>query len=191
MIQKGFKMNSLGNYLIITIMILFSTSAQAATISFSPSSTGVDLNTVFTLELIGTDFNSGSLDGGGININFNPDIINATKITINTTEWEFFSTEGVIDNLAGTINGISFNSFQSRTDELNFATIEFTSVGLGNSLLTLSEYSANPFATSGTLYTDIAFQSTLISVKAVPLPASIWLFFTGLVLLISKQRKHI
>lgn len=184
-------MNSMGKILTIVItMLLLSINSQAATVSLSPPLTNISLNDSFILNLIGSNFDSGILDGGGINIDFNPAIINATKVTINTADWEFFSTEGNIDNLTGTIKGLSFNSFQSRTGDLNFATIEFISVGLGSSSLGLSEYNNNPFASSGNLYTNITLeQSASVSIQPIPLPASIWLLLSGLALFTAKQRR--
>ncbi|VAW59291.1 hypothetical protein MNBD_GAMMA08-307 [hydrothermal vent metagenome] len=184
-------MNFMTKRLMLVIVTLFlSTGGHAATVSLSPASLVVGINETFTLELTGSDFNSGTLDGGGVNINFDPTVINVTNVVINTDVWEFYSTAGVIDNLAGTVNDISFNSFVTRTGNLNFATIEFTAVGSGVSALSLTENFFNPFATNGTPYLDLTFdQSISVSVQSVPVPAAVWLFISGLALVATQRRK--
>lgn len=132
-------------------IFFISWNADAATVSLSPTSLTVGNGDTFFLELVGSGFNDGDLDGGGVNISFDSTIINITSVTVDTGTWEFFSDNGSIDNVTGSVNGISFNSFQSRTGDLLFATLEFAAVGFGASTLGLSEYAANPFATGGSV----------------------------------------
>ena len=178
----------------ITISILlaagYSLGAQAATVAISPSVSVVNNGATFSLDLVGLGFDSGDLDGGGINFTFDASVLNVTNVTVNEADWEFFSTEGTTDNGAGTVNGISFNSFQSRTGDLLFATVDFLAVGLGVSGFTLSEFNANPFGTGGALYPGLIFdQSGQVTVSEVPVPAAFWLFASALLVLVRKGHK--
>lgn len=167
-----------------------SAGAHAALISLSPSLNSVDDGDTFILELIGTGFNDGDLDGGGVSISYDSSVINLNSVTVDTGTWEFFSTSGTIDNGTGNVDGITFNSFQSRTGDLLFATLEFTAVGSGASALGLSEFSGNPFSSGGSAYPNITLdQSALVTVQSVPVPAAVWLFISGLGLLVTTQRR--
>ena len=171
-------------------LFLTGTVATAATVLISSSgdlnnpntSKTVTVNQAFTMDLIGTDFNSGDLDGGGIDFLFDENVVEVNSVTINTTDWEFSSSEGTIDNISGNVTGITFNSFQSRTGNLLFATVEFMAVGAGSSNITLSEYALNPFGTGGSAYPDLSFDQTGL-ITVVPVPASVWLFGSALGLL--------
>lgn len=162
----------------ILVLILFSSvAAHAANVSFSPVNTTQTNGATFSLDLVGTGFNSGDLDGGGIDFNFNVNVVQVVSVAVDTTTWEFFSDNGVIDNALGTVSEIQFNSFQPRSGDLRFATVEFLAVGEGVSLLGLSEFLGNPFATGGALYPGLDFdRNGSITVAAIPLPGAIWLF---------------
>ena len=176
--------------MLFVVTFLLSTGTQAALISLSPSSQIVNDGDTFLIDLIGSDFNDGDLDGGGVNISFNSSVISLNSVTVDIGTWEFFSTSGTIDNGTGNVDGITFNSFQSRTGDLLFATLEFTAVDTGVSSLGLSEFSGNPFSSGGSAYPNITLdQSALVTVQAVPVPAAMWLFISGLGLLVTTQRR--
>lgn len=165
----------------LTLMLVGSVAAQAASVGFSPDNTTVVNGATFSMDLVGTGFNSGDLDGGGINFTYDASVVQVTSITVDTVIWEFFSDDGMIDNVLGSGIEIQFNSFQSRTGDLFFATVEFIAVDVGTSLLGLAEFGGNPFATGGQLYPGLAFaQSGSITVSAVPVPAAAWLFASAL-----------
>lgn len=166
----------------LSVMMFFGTfAAQAANVSFSPVSTTVPGGATFSMDLVGTGFNSGDLDGGGINFNYNANVVHVSSITVDTVTWEFFSDNGTIDNALGEVTGIQFNSFQPRSGDLLFATVEFMAVGSGISLLGLSEFLDNPFATGGELYPDLTFnRNGSITVSAIPLPGAVWLFASAI-----------
>ena len=176
-------------FLCAIILGLLIAPVHAATVSFSPSMPSVGLNDTFNLDLIGTGFDSGTLDGGGINFTYDANVVNVLVVTVNSTDWEFLPDSGTINNTTGTVNGIVFNSLQTRTGNLTFATVQFRAVGLGDSLLGLSEYGSNPFASGGNGYPGLSFNQTG-SIAVVPLPATLWLLSTGLALLGVKARSR-
>ncbi len=154
---------------------------DTVTVSVDPLTSTVTNGTSFSIDLVGLDFNNGDLDGGGINFSYDPAVVNVTSVTVDTTTWEFFSDNGVIDNGVGSVNGIQFNTFQSRTGDLTFATVQFVAVGTGVTGLGLSEYLANPFATGGSPYPGLAFAETAsIAVAPIPLPGAALLFASAL-----------
>lgn len=168
----------------------YSIAAQAATVAISPSASVVNNGDIFSLDLVGLEFDSGDLDGGGINFTFDASVLNVTNVTVNVADWEFFSTEGTVDNGAGSVNGISFNSFQSNTGDLLFATVDFLAVGLGVSGFTLSEFSTNPFSSGGMIYPGLDFDpSGQVTVSEVPVPAAFWLLGSALLVLARKTGK--
>jgi len=183
-------MNKLHSFALVVATYCLSSIAQAATVSFASTPVNVVTGQTFTLDLVGTDFNNGTLDGGGLNIGFDSSVITVTSVSVNTVDWEFFSTDGTIDNSGGSVNGITFNSFETRTGNLLFATVEFLAVGEGSSALSLSEFNLNPFASGGSAYTGLAFdQLGSVNVSAVPVPAAAWLFGSALVGLAGVKRR--
>ena len=170
----------LTNSLVTLVLVIGgAAAAQAATVSFNPETSTAGVGSTVSLNLVGTDFNSGSLDGGGINFTFDASVVEVTSVTVDTSIWEFFSSNGTIDNVAGTVNDIQFNSFQSRTGDLLFATVDFLVIGTGFSPLGLSEFLGNPFATGGQVYPGVVFSQDA-SISNVPVPGAVWLFGSAL-----------
>lgn len=177
---------SKGAHLFATAVVLgfLAAPSQAALVRFSPTISAVGLGSTFSLDLIGTGFTSGDLDGGGINFTYNPSVVNVLGVTVNSAVWEFAPNSGTINNMAGTVTGIVFNSFFSRTGDLTFATVSFSAIGPVGSIssLGLSEYGANPFASGGIDYAGLTFDQTG-SVNVIPVPAALWLFSSALMAL--------
>ncbi len=164
-------------------------AAGAATVAFSPADSSQLPGASFTLDLVGTGFDAGILDGGGLNISFDPTVVIVTAVTVNTAEWEFFSDPGIVDNNAGTVTGLMFNSFADRSGSLHFATVSFLAVGLGVSALGLSEYALNPFTSGAGDYPGLVL-SQAGSVAVVPLPPAVALLFSSLAALVTLRRRR-
>lgn len=159
-------------------MLLSAATAQAATVGFSMLSAPVTIGQNFSLDIVGSFPTPEALDGGGVNLSFVPSLLNVTSVAINTALFEFSPLPGTINNAAGTVSDIIFNSFANTpTGDFRIATVNFTAIGAGNSILTLTESLLNPFALSGT---PVPVTFTTASISAVPLPAAIWLMLSGL-----------
>lgn len=164
-------------------------AASAATVAFSPANSGWTTGMSFTLDLVGTGFDAGILDGGGVNVSFDPAVVIATAVMVDTTEWEFFSDPGIVDNNTGTITGLSFSSFANRTGTLHFGSVSFQVVGTGVSALGLGEYALNPFTSGGGGYPGLVL-SQAGSIAVVPLPPTVTLLVSALAAFGTLRRRN-
>jgi len=170
--------------------MLVSSHVSASTITWDALSTDVNVSDIFTIDVIGTGFTS-NVDGGGINFSFDQSILNVLSVSIDESVWDFGSTginTGTIDNLNGTVDEIMVNTFSNVTGDFIVASIEVMAVGTGSSLLSLTEYNLNPWASGGSLINP-DFVTASVNVTAVPLPAAAWLMICGLGLLGFTARK--
>jgi len=179
--------------LIFVISMLASGYLSAATITFDSPTTSVNTNDTFTIDVIGNNFIN-NVDGGGINLSFNSSVLNVLSVNINESVWDFGGfgiSTGTIDNSAGSIDGVMVNTFANVTGNFVIATIEMQAITEGSSLLILSEYGLNPWASGGSLINpDYANGSVDVSaVSAVPVPAAIWLFGSGLIGLVGFSKR--
>ncbi len=181
------------NYKIIvfTALALLSTHASAATITWGTAPAFVGVNDTFTIDVVGLGFTT-NVDGGGINISYDASVLNVLSVSIDETVWDLGSTAirtGTIDNVAGTVDGIMMNAWSDVTGDFVAASIVFEAVGSGNSsLLSISEFALNPWANAGSVLNPL-FVDSLIDVSAVPVPAAVWLFGSGLIGLAGMVRR--
>jgi len=178
---------------IITLMtLLFSSHLSAATITWEASSTNVNVNDSFTLNIIGTSF-SNNVDGGGLDFSFNSSVLNVASISIDENVWNLGAgiSTGTIDNVLGTVNGISVNAWSDVIGDFTVASVTFQAIGSGISGLSLSEWGTNPWASGGSLINPDYVNASVTAVSAVPVPAAVWLFCSGLTGLIgfAKRKK--
>ena len=175
--------------IVFLTLVLLSGHISAATITWGTSPASVGVDDIFTIDVIGTGFVS-NIDGGGVNISYNASVLNVLSVSINEVVWDFgFGiSSGTTDNVAGTVNGITMNAWSAVTGDFSVASIQMQAVGAGDSFLSLSEYGLNPWASGGALINP-SFVDSSVTVSAVPVPAAVWLFGSGLIGLISIARK--
>ncbi len=137
-------------------------------------------NHVF-IESAGKIVNLG-MDGGSIDIAFDPMILNADSVSINSGFWNVDASKGRIDNDAGKIDFTDVAQFGSNTTNTLFdiATVTFHANGIGSNQLILKVNDNSPFATGGDVIA-VNLSNGLIIVQAIPLPAAVWLFVTALI----------
>jgi len=173
-------------------ILLVAQQLQAATISWNDIDYSTNLNNVFTLDITGSDFDV-NVDGGGVNLSYDPNIVNVLSVSIDESVWDFGS-EGVdtgsINNTVGTVNGITVNAWSEVTDDFVVASVDFIAVGSGVTDLTLNEFYFNPWASTGNSINPL-FQAGEVTVSSVPIPGAVWLFASGMMGLIglSKRKK--
>ena len=182
--------------IITVISLLLSGHLSAATITWGASSTNVNVSDSFTLDIVGTGFTN-NVDGGGVNFAFNSNVLNVTSISIDENVWNLGAgiNTGIIDNVSGVVSGISVNAWDDVLGDFTMASVTFQAIGSGVSSLLMTEWGANPWAGGGSLlnpeFGAASVAVTEIPVSAVPIPAAIWLFGSGLIGLIgfAKRKK--
>ena len=170
--------------------LAFSSYSQAATITWNTVSSTVNATDIFILNIIGTDFAVGEdVEGGDLDLLFDPTVLNVLSVSVDPV-WTFESSAGTIDNVAGSVLGIKAYSFASVTENFTIASIEFQAVGVGgsNSALLLSEPVLFPWASAG-FAINPTFVAGDVAIAAVPVPAAVWLFGSGLLGLLGVARK--
>lgn len=172
-------------------LLLFSGCVSAATIGWDTAPASINVGDSFSLNILGSGFIS-NVDGGGVNFSYDSSILNVTSVSIDGSVWDFGSagiSTGVIDNGAGTVDGIMVNTFSDVIGSFDVATIQFLAIGSGTSALNLAEYALNPWASGGSLINPIMAGSSLTVLQSVPVPAAVWLFGSGLLGLIGLARR--
>lgn len=166
----------------------------AATVGFNNSSSTVNQGDVFSLTVQGAGFDM--IAGGGLNLAFDASVLQVNSVTINQSVFEFYlgegTEEGILDNSFGQLLNTSFNTFLGATGNFDIMDISFTAVGAGSADLILSESGQWVFSDIfGDYYGDqVDFNPAAVTVSAVPVPAAVWLFGSGLIGLagIAKRR---
>lgn len=181
--------------IIPALLLLFSGYASAATVTWNSSVTDVNVNDVFTINVVGTGFTS-NVDGGGFNISFDQNVLSVLSVSIDESVWDFGGygiSSGAINNLTGIVDGVMVNTFEEVSGDFIVATIEVQAIAAGNSLLALTAYGLNPWASAGSLINPDSVDATVnvSSVSAVPVPAAIWLFSAGLLGLYGAGRRKV
>lgn len=131
--------------LILSLLILlFSLEVYAApTINIIPNQPSYQVGDTVLLSVSLSD--APEIHGGGLNISFNPAVIQAQSVVIDSV-WKFANRTGVINNAAGNISDILFSNFNTVSGELGVALIQLTVVGDGDSALSVNESAKNPFS---------------------------------------------
>lgn len=88
-------------------------------------------------------------EGGGIDINYQSNVIQAATMQLDTSAWKFAVVEGTIDNMKGVISNILFSSYSGAEGTVPVVKVTFKAVSSGNSEIILSESLKNPFASNG------------------------------------------
>lgn len=175
---------------LLPVLCFLSGQVHAATISIESAPASLGIGDIFSLDIIGTDF-SDNPDGGGVNLFYDETIVNVLSVSIDETVWDFGATgisQGTINNTLGAVNGIMVNAWSDVGIPFTVATIEFQAVAEGVSNLTMNEFNYNPWGSNGNLINP-DFVTSSITVGAVPVPAAVWLFGTGLIGLAGLARR--
>jgi len=184
----------------ITLLLLAAGQVNAASVGFNNNANSVNQGDTFSLTVQGSGFDT--IVGGGLNLSFDASVLQVNSVTINQSVFEFYlgggTEEGILDNSFGQLLNTSFNTFFGAAGDFDIMDISFTAVGSGLSALTLSESALWVFADDlGGYYGDqVTFDPASVqvaSVSAVPVPAAVWLFGSGLIGLagVAKRRAKV
>jgi hypothetical protein len=168
--------------------LIFSSSgvALAATVSFNPDSKSVMVGDTFTVDIVGSDFTE--LSGGKIDLGFDGTLLTTESVSVNSSVFDYLPDGGgpVVGN---TWPNIGFDTFVNdpATGTFTIATMTLTAESAGTSSLVILG-SSQFFSTTAQIYPTVV--DGTVNTSAVPVPAAVWLFGTGVVVLIKIARKH-
>ncbi|MDN3922116.1 cohesin domain-containing protein [Roseateles violae] len=163
-------------------------AGAAGNLVLAPASSSVGLPEAFSLKVMGSAFTD-DLVGGGFNVSFDASKLSLTSVTINTALWEFAPLTGTIDNVAGTLSGVAFNSFlNTPTGNFEAATLNFSSKAAGSSMVSLNASPTFPFANLAAEQVDVSFGSAQVTAVPEPATALSMLLGLGLLPLLSRRR---
>jgi len=183
-------MKDIKKIIAVISMLLLSGQLSANTITWSSSTSNVNINDVFTIDIIGTGFLN-NVDGGGIDFSYDANVLNVLSVSIDENVWDLGAgiNTGSIDNTLGVVGGISVNAWSNVTGDFSVTSITFQAISGGATSLSLSEWALNPWASNGNIINPNFVNAT---VNVVPVPAAAWLFGSGLIALLgigSSKRK--
>ena len=152
-------------------------SAQAQKVSFDTSALVVAPGESFSLNLMASEFTNAVL-GGGFGLSFDPSILRLDGVVI-PASWEFARNGGLIDNASGTLSDAYFATNAPIAGDVKLATLTFTALNVGQSLVTPLPSAPQPFVEDGALEATVpAYQFATVTV-AVPEPSSLALMLAG------------
>jgi hypothetical protein len=177
-------------------LALGSTSIQAATITVQPQDSSELITATFDIKVVGTDFTDGAggTFGGGFYVNWDPAILALDSFSFTFPGDQFFAQTPVQDDVAGSLNAdVSSFNVGAATADFDIAVLTFTAVGPGVSPLDLSlglYPGGAPLVWTDSTFTEITpvFVDGSVTVSAVPVPAAVWLFGSGLLGLVGVAR---
>ncbi|MEQ1530372.1 MAG: hypothetical protein ABL925_13740 [Methylococcales bacterium] len=163
--------------------------AQANIVKFSqPNLISVNKGDTFTVDLIGTDFDTGP-DGAAFSLTWNPSVLSYVKTAIANPPWDTFSVTDT-SNALGQIDYVFLGKSVGDAGT-NFAIASFTFNVLGNSgSATTLALSNDPFDVGFVApgAASIAVNYVNSQVQVVPVPAAVWLFGSALVGMFAMKR---
>ncbi len=194
---------SIIKFIFVTFISVGVVSAvNAASISLNPLSSSVQVGSDFSVEL-NMDFSDEATLGGGVDVIYDGLLADFVGFTfdsnfLSVTDPSFTCPRAPacspIDQV-NSVSNIAFGNFLGLSGPYTVGTLVFTAVNAGNISLLIAETigSSGPFVSAVTFSPMRVNYTGTTVVSAVPLPASIWLFFSGLALLgyNRKRRKNI
>ncbi|MDH5711112.1 MAG: cohesin domain-containing protein [Gammaproteobacteria bacterium] len=123
------------------------TRATDPTVGLSSEQISANVGDEFTLDITLSNFPIS--EGGGVTIQYDPNVLNVSNVIINSDVWNFVNKVGSIDNNNGIISDILFSSFEGVSGDNSVATITFTAIGTGQSNISMTDSSINPFSSEG------------------------------------------
>ncbi|MCP3877189.1 MAG: hypothetical protein GY701_02165 [Sulfitobacter sp.] len=147
-------------------------------VSFDPSASGpLMTGDTISVDIVGTfDDPNEILSGGAIDLAFDPTVVHVLGVDVDDSLFAFHTSDGTIDNTAGMVTDILFGAgfFDTPSDSFKIAEVSFQAVGVGTSLLTMTDPKDLQFAwalfapTPGTI--DPTFHGGSIEVQAAAMP---------------------
>ena len=165
--------------LLATALSLPGAALAANQVSLSPNAGSLLPGQTVDITLSGADFKDMTL-GGGVQLQWNPDVLDLDSVVVDATTWEFARSGGVLDAAAGTLSDLYFASFAGRSGGFAIATLRFVADKPGQSSVSLTEAPFFPFSDANGEVMSITYAGASLLVSAVPEPTSGLLLAAGL-----------
>ena len=163
--------------------------SHAATVTFGNTSVTAGLNDIITIDLL-MDFTDDATLGGGTDIFFNDAVLSFLSFDFSSTTLVLDPAFGRLpdaDVIAGKLEGMAFGNFGGLPGPGVIGTLTFQAIAFGDSALTMAvtteALKGGDFISNNTFGPQVVnFGSANVSVvSAVPVPAAVWLFGSGLI----------
>lgn len=149
--------------LIGCLLLVLSAAVHAETgVSLSLSTIKASVGSTVSVDVLMSG--APNTEGGGIDVQFDPDLMQVNSVAVDGNTWTFVNQNGDIDNAAGTVTGIIFSSYNGVSGDARIATLELEFTGKGKGEIVLSESDVNPFASNGGLLA-VDFTPTEVRVR--------------------------
>lgn len=130
------------------------------TVALSKSDVSVFKGDTFTLDITMSDF--AATEGGGVTLRYDAGLVKVDSVTVDSSVWTFKNKPGQINNAEGSVKDLLFSSYQGVASDANVATVVFSSIEAGESVISLSESPANVFASNGE-QVEVVFNATTVT----------------------------
>jgi hypothetical protein len=174
--------------------LLFCGSASAAGIRFAESALTAVAGETFSVDLLG-DFTNDATLGGGLDIGFDGTVIEFLSFDFSTATFTFdtdFTRNPDVG--VGKAEGLAFGRFAGVDGAGIIGTASFRALQAGSTTLTLGvttdALKGGPFVSANTFAPhSVSFESSTVTISAVPLPGAAWLFGSALCAVTWRRRR--
>jgi hypothetical protein len=198
--MKSKSLPSLAAALACVTLTFGAVDVQASSITVDPQDSSVLLGATFDVKVIGLDFTGGATGtlGGGFIVDWDPSVLALDSYSLTFPGDQFFAQVPVQDDVTGYLNA-DVSSFLTgvTTADFEIAVLTFSAVGPGVSALDLSvgtyPLGSDIVWADGDGYeppSQPVFVDGSVTVSAVPVPAAVWLFGSGLLGLVGVARRR-
>jgi hypothetical protein len=168
--------------------------ANAATLSLDPSSATVAVGDSFSVNVLGSLFPTDGVAGGGLVISYDSTLLSLGSYSLNDFPLDFSPGNDVAGALTLVLNAAFTGAAPATgTGTFNFVTLNFTAIaGTPGTAVDLTVDVLNPFVNAVT-FAEIpvdTLNGATVTVGAVPVPAAVWLFGSGLLGLVGVARRR-
>jgi len=173
---------------IFTMLGVLVTTAEAATVSLIPNFTQTSVGDTVTLSIEGSDF-TGNTDGGSFQTTWDPAVLQLAGFSVANPPWDlsFVSDSNPNDGLLDTFS-VGTSLAGGTGQAFSIGTLTFDVVGEGTTLVSMIDDPVfGGWSQPGTVPITVIYEGA--TVTAVPVPAAVWLFGSGLLGLVGISRR--
>ena len=179
-----------GLFLFILLTFGFNNHAFAAVLSFIPDASVISTGGMVDVDIVVSGLENTDIGAFDFNINYDDSVLVYNSYILgnelgvipdDAEDWSLGDSGGAAVNIAE-ISYLDDLNFQ--LDEFILATITFTGNSIGTSVLTFSDVDL------GDAWGDpVGFSQNDGSIQVVPIPATLYLFSSGILFLASRRKK--